>query len=156
MANFDKTKPLSMEEHVAKLRQGKVQMAERCMAAAKAIAEEAGVETSEYTNGLHGHACPTLRHIEAPKPTTRRRLYVWAHECAHVALRHIENKPCHREEYEAEQWAAAALRRHGVPVPRKELTRAKKYVAMKIRRAELRGAKRIDAEARKWSRPRRR
>jgi hypothetical protein len=149
--NHGKLNP-NNDDLLAKLRQGKKAMADRCRAAAKAIAEEAGVLTWEYTKGLYGRASSKRKHIRAPEPTTRRRLYLWAHECAHVALGHGRGKPVHRQEYEAEQWAHAALRRHAIPVPRKESRKGKDYVAMKIRRAERRGAKNIDATARKWSR----
>ncbi len=138
-------------EWLARMRKGKEDMATRCEAVAAKMAEEAGVASWDYTDGLHGRALPGQKFIKAPRPTTRRRLYVWAHECAHVALGHNDRLPVHREEYEAERWAAAALRRYGVPVPRKETRRAKRYVAHKIRMAERRGAKRIDPEARAWS-----
>jgi hypothetical protein len=134
-----------------RLRKGKEAMAARCERVGMALAEEAGVKTWEYRRSLTGRAWAKRRHIRAPKPTTRRRLYIWAHECAHVALNHDGKKPQHRKEYEAERWAQEALRRHGISVPRKELTRAKEYVAHKIRQAERRGAKHIDAEARAWS-----
>lgn len=142
---------LRKDELVRKLKDGKAKMAERCLAVAKAIAEEAGVESFEYLRGLRGRAYPKAKRIQAPEPTTRRRLYIWAHECAHVALEHGKGEATHRKEYEAEQWAHAALRRHGIPVPRRATNRAREYVAMKIRRAERRGAKHIDPQARTWS-----
>ena len=60
-------------------------MAERCGAVADAMAREAGVARVEYhERGLRGRAYPTKRLILVPRPTTRRRLFVFAHECAHV------------------------------------------------------------------------
>jgi hypothetical protein len=137
-------------EWLDRLRQGREDMAKRCEAAARRIAQEAGVVQWRYTKGLYGRASSKGKWIAAPLPTTRRRLYVWAHECAHVALGHDENKPVHRMEYEAERWAAHALRRRRIPVPRKRVASGKRYVAMKIRCAEKRGAKRIDPEALAW------
>lgn len=66
-----------------------------------------------------------------PRPTTTAALYVYLHECAHHHLGHC--KPDYREplwlqEYEAEQWAIATMRREGVPVPRAMIWEAKKYV----------------------------
>jgi len=43
------------------------------------------------------------------------------------------------------------MREHGIAVPRKSLRRAKRYVAYKIRQAERRGAKHIDAKAKKFA-----
>jgi hypothetical protein len=142
---------LSNRVQLEKLREGKEAMAARCERVAMALAEEAGVKAWEYRRSLTGLAWVRERRIIAPKPTTRRRLYVWAHECAHVALNHDHKKPRHREEYEAERWAAQALRRHGISVPRKQVARGKEYVTHKIKQAERRGAKHIDAEARAWS-----
>jgi hypothetical protein len=138
-------------EWLERLRKGKEDMAQRCEEAAAQIATEAGVVSWEYSNRLRGWALPEKKFINAPRPTTRRRLYIWAHECAHVALGHDKRSTVHRTEYEAERWAAAALRRHGVPVPRKQIHIGKRYVAHKIRKAQKRGAKRIDPEARAWS-----
>ena len=88
-------------------------------------------------------AVPSSRRGESVRaePTTRRRLYVFAHECAHIAIGHDPAVPKHRNEYDAERWAQAALRRHGVADPKKEQERAKKYVAFKVKQAIRRGAK---------------
>lgn len=138
---------MSKQDFIARCREGKEAMATRCEAVAQVLAKEAGVKTWEYTRGLYGRASPKRKHIRAPRPTTRRRLYLWAHECAHVALAHVGKKPVHRQEYEAEQWAEEALRRHGVAVPTESVVGAKRYVAMKIRRAVKRGALVIDSDA---------
>jgi hypothetical protein len=138
-------------ELIAKLRRGKEAMAARCREVAMRLAEEAGVRSWEYTSGLHGSAFVRTGHIKAPEPTTRNRLYVWAHECGHVTLKHNNTKPRHIAEYEAERWAHAALRRHGIAVPRKQTKRAKDYVARKIRQAQRRGAKHIDPAARNFA-----
>jgi hypothetical protein len=74
--------------------------------------------------------------IAAPRPFTRRGLYVYLHEVAHVVLRHcdptvrVRLASSEREE-QAEKWAQQAMRRHGLAVPKKELRRAKAYVARK-------------------------
>jgi hypothetical protein len=126
--------------------------AKRFQELAATMASEAGVLSWEYTNGLYGRAWSRQKRIRAPKPTTRRRLFIWAHECAHVALEHQDSgKPVHRQEYEAEKWAIEAFRRHGVPIPRRSLTKAKHYVAETIRRAVVGGANHIDSEANRWA-----
>jgi hypothetical protein len=87
--------------------------------------------------------------LDVPRPFTRQALYVFLHECAHIVLGHCDSssKSRHRQEYEAERFAHEAMRRHGVPVPRRQSERAKRYVARKIEQAARRGAKRIDGEA---------
>ena len=141
-----------MSDLVEKLKAGKARMAERCREVATKLAEEAGVQKiDESRAGKRACAMPQIKAIAVPPPTTRRRLYIWAHECAHVALNHVGKKPKHRQEYEAERWAQDALRRHGVPVPKKSTEQGKKYVRWKISQAVRRGAKHIDKEAAKWS-----
>jgi hypothetical protein len=104
-----------------------------------------------FRRGLSGCCRMQLKLIEAPKPGTRKALYIWLHECAHAVRHHNNRKPPEVEEYEAEQWAHAKMRAHGVPVPRAMTQRAKRHVAHEIRTAKLAGAKRIDAKARRFS-----
>jgi hypothetical protein len=67
---------------------------------------------------------------------------------------HRDRKPkAHVREIEAEQWAHGKTREHGIPVPRDMTKRAKQYVARKIRVAIACGAKRIDANARRFAKP---
>ena len=100
---------------------------------------------------LTGRAFVQSGEIHVPRPFTRRALHIFLHECAHIALNHVGKKPRHVEELEAEQWAFRKMREHGIAVPRKSLRRAKQYVAYKIRQAERRGAKHIDAKAKKFA-----
>ncbi len=128
---------------------------ERFLSVANALKMEAGVTAHKVRKALSGMAWPD-GHIDAPEGATRKQLYILAHECAHVALGHVSvkgkaRKPRHVEEMEAERWAHEALRHHGIAVPRAMTVRAKQYVARKIRQAEARGAKHIDAAARKYS-----
>ena len=110
--------------------------------------------TVEYRNSLTGTHYGGRKLIQAPRPITRKALYVFLHECAHAVLGHGDNGkvPRHVEEMQAEQWAHAKMREHGVAVPRSMTRRAKRYVAYKIRQAERRGAKRIDPDARAFAR----
>ena len=80
----------------------------------------------------------------APKPVTRKSLYIFLHECAHFAL-HSDGKRRKRylEEMEAEQWAHQKMRESEIPVPRSMTTRAKNYVRRKVRQAKSRGAKKV-------------
>jgi len=110
--------------------------------------------TIEYRKSLSGRHYGARKLIQAPRPVTRKALYIFLHECAHAHLNHSHNgrTPRHVEEMEAEQWAHARMREHGVPVPRAMTERAKQYVARKIRQARRSGAKRIDPAARRFAR----
>lgn len=109
--------------------------------------------TIEYRKSLSGMHYGQSKRILAPRPTTRKALYIFLHECAHAHLGHAHNgkAPRHVEEMEAEKWAHEKMREAGVPVPRSMTKRAKAYVGRKIRQAEARGAKHIDAEARRYA-----
>lgn len=144
--------PEPASDFVAKLQHGKKAMAERCQRVGKTIFDEAGVDKVEYHNRLSGWAMSDKRFVRIPKPTTRRRLYIVAHEAGHIALNHCGAKPKHRQEYEAERYAHDALRRHGIAVSKKSTQRAKKYVARKVSQALRRGAKTIDRESFSWCR----
>lgn len=94
-------------------------------------------------------------HIEAPRPVTRKALYIYLHEVGHVILGHCDakcRKPRHLREYEAEKWAHDRMRAHGIAVPRIMTSRARSYVRRKIRRAQARGAKKIDRRAQVFAR----
>jgi hypothetical protein len=105
-----------------------------------------------FRKSLSGCAWVASRKISVPRPVTRRALHIYLHEIAHIVLDHRNQKPRHVEEFEAETWAFAKMREHGVAVPRKSLTRAKAYVARKIRQAKRRGAKHIDPRAAAFAR----
>ncbi|OGS08239.1 MAG: hypothetical protein A2270_10430 [Elusimicrobia bacterium RIFOXYA12_FULL_51_18] len=163
-----------MEPYAEKLKAGKERMRQLCMQAALANTP-AAVRVVRIRRTLSGRAYSAAE-IAAPRPVTRRALAIFLHECAHVALGHvnaaqfaptlphggsgpaqaaseprIRRKPRHVEEYEAEQWAFARMRESGIPIPRKSLRRAKSYVAYKIRQARRRGAKAVDREAQRWA-----
>lgn len=134
------------------LQRARAEAARRFLEVAEAIKAEAGVSTHEVRKSLSGRAWSKDRRIQAPEGKTRKQLYILAHECGHVALGHGESrKPKHRREYEAEQYAHEALRKHGISVPRSMTDRAKEYVRRKCRQAEKRGAKNLCAEAVAWS-----
>jgi hypothetical protein len=106
-----------------------------------------------YRKSLSGCCNHTTRTIAAPRPRTRKALYIFLHECAHAELHPPPKKlPRHVEEMEAEKWAHAKMRQHGISVPRAMTVRAKRYVARKIKQAMRRGAKTIDARARAFAR----
>jgi hypothetical protein len=110
--------------------------------------------TFAFRKALSGVHWPERKHIEAPKPVTRKSLYIWLHECAHGHLGHNRSgkKPSHVIEYEAEQWAHEKMREHGIPVPRAMTKRAKQYVARKIKQAGPRA--KIDPAARRFAKSR--
>lgn len=69
------------------------------------------------------------KEILSPNPATRDGLFFFLHECAHFVLRHWHvDIPVWRQEYEAEHWAIATLRREGVPVSKEMIREAKRYV----------------------------
>ena len=111
--------------------------------------------TVSYRKSLSGCCYTTRKHIDAPRPVTRKSLYIFLNECAHAHLHvkvpGVKAKPSHVKELEAEQWAHEKMREHGVPVPRAMTRRAKDYVAHKIKRAEACGAKTIDKAARRYA-----
>lgn len=78
-----------------------------------------------HKNNFHG------RLLSIPPPESRQALMTGLHEIGHVRLGHFGKhpKPRYVEEFEAEHWAIATMRREGVPVPRSGLQKAKDYVA---------------------------
>jgi hypothetical protein len=107
--------------------------------------------THEFRKSLSGTCYMTRKHLSAPRPVTRKSLYIWLHECAHAHLHAGKRKVRHVEEMEAEQWAHSKMRENGIAVPRDMTIRAKAYVARKIEQAERRGAKSIDPSARRFA-----
>jgi hypothetical protein len=138
----------------AELQAARKAAAERFEAIAKFYVPEG--YTVEYRKSLSGTHWGQRKLIQAPRPVTRKALYIFLHECAHAHLGHAHNgkAPRHVEEMEAEKWAHAKMREHGISVPRSMTRRAKQYVARKIRQAERRGAKRIDPSARAFAKGR--
>jgi hypothetical protein len=113
----------------------------------------ANVRVIEIRKNLTGYAwCRATGEqfgkLSAPRPFTRKSLYIFLHECAHFAL-HADGKRRKRylEELEAEQWAHARMRDAGIPVPRQMTRRAKAYVHRKMRQAFMRGATSFDSKA---------
>jgi hypothetical protein len=106
----------------------------------------------EYRKSLSGsHYGGETKLIQAPRPVTRKSLYIFLHECAHAHLHRDRRPKAHVREMEAEKWAHERMREHGVPVPRSMTKRAKRYVARKIRQAERCGAKSIDRDAARFA-----
>src|SRR5262245_30339312 len=79
-------------------------------------------------------ALPDFGVLEAPRPITRRGLYVYLHECAHFALHtDAEQKSStHLREYEAERFAIGAMKRAGIRIPPEEVWLARQNVARAI------------------------
>ena len=106
--------------------------------------------TFVFRKSLSGRCYTRQKRISAPRPVTRKSLYIWRHECAH-AHNVGKGEPRHVEEMRAEQWAHERMREAGVPVPRAMTKRAKRYVGRKIEQALARGAKRISREAERYA-----
>ena len=97
------------------------------------------VKKITYASGLYGHAYVKERKIHIPPPTTRKRMYIIAHELGHLACNHISSKKRFIEEYEAERYAHNLMRQFHIKVPRAMTVRAKNYVNNKILQAMARG-----------------
>lgn len=139
-----------MEFNVEKARQAKADLAIKLESIAiKYVPEGYRVE---YRKSLSGRHYGKQKLIQAPRPVTRKSLYIFLHECGHAYYKHQERKePRHVQEYQAEQFAHDKMREEGIAVPRSMTERAKQYVRRKIAQAEKRGAKHIDPEARRWA-----
>jgi hypothetical protein len=125
---------------------------QRYSALGAAWLNEFHVVLGQATSGLHGRAWVTDRMLHAPWPaTTRKRLYILAHEIGHVALDHRKQRPVYVQEFEAEQFAHALMRRDGIAVPRAMTERAKRYVRSKINRAFVRGGQWFDPDIAAWA-----
>jgi hypothetical protein len=98
---------------------------------------EFNVTIGKARASLSGRAFVEQRVIDAPWPTTsRKRLYIVAHEIGHIARDHVGRRlPAYIREYQAEVFAHDLLRRDGIAVPRAMTERAKRYVARKAERA---------------------
>jgi hypothetical protein len=134
----------------AAARAAKQKLAERLLAIALGYVPPGW--TVAYRKSLSGGCYLKEKRISAPRPVTRKSLYIFLHECAHAHLHVVGRSKRHVEELEAEQWAHARMREHGIAVPRTMTKRAKAYVGRKIDQAKARGAKRINREAEKFAR----
>lgn len=151
MSDFELTRPGIALRSGADLQALRKASAEKFMAIAERHKPEG--YTFEYRKSLSGMHYGKSKLIKAPRPVTRKALYIFLHECAHAHLGHAHNGnfPRHVEEMQAEKWAHEKMREAGVSVHRSMTTRAKAYVARKIRQAGKRA--RIDPEARRYARP---
>ena len=91
-----------------------------------------------YVKGLYGR-CFHNGHIRIPPPTTRKRMYIIAHELGHIALHAKTSKRSFIKEFEAEQYAHALMRRFKIRIPRAMTKRAKNYVQYRINLSVKRG-----------------
>ena len=99
------------------------------------------VKKITYAKGLYGHTYVKERNIHIPPPTTRKRMYIIAHELGHLALHTKTSKRQFIKEFEAEQYAHTLMRRFNIKVPRAMTKRAKDYVQYRINLSVKRGLK---------------
>lgn len=105
---------------------------------ARMLKAEAGVV--HHTISRKGGKAYGGNMIVAPAGRTPDGLYTVAHECGHIALGHCTStKARHVQEMEAEIYAHAALRRHGVPIHPHTTWEAKRYVDSYIAHDRSRG-----------------
>lgn len=123
-----------------------------------------------FRNNLSGSATSADGTLQAPRPKTRKALYVYLHECAHFVLhnpvhaiinsegrkrkrRSWEYEPGHPKyiwEYQAEMWAHEAMRKYGVTVSKEITAEAKAYVRRRLNEAVRGGLLEIDPEISRW------
>lgn len=86
-------------------------------------------------------ADPVKRVIYAPHVVDPFTLHTLLHEFGHVHLKHWSDgeSVCHREEYEAERWAAEIVRMEGIKVPRASLRAMRQYIKACIAKDEANG-----------------
>jgi hypothetical protein len=82
---------------------------------------------------LHGAAWYELNKILVPRPTGRKALYLYLHECAHIKLKHNAPRDTWQEELEAELWAHKVMKKENISVPWCMTARAINYVHFKAR-----------------------
>ena len=95
---------MNSDEWIQQLVEGKEKTKRRCIAVALEHTP-AQVHTILIRRSLSGRAYHN-GWMAAPKPFTRKALYMFLHECAHFHLGHCgpkRRKPRHVEEYEAER-----------------------------------------------------
>ena len=110
------------------------------------------IKKVKYVKG-RCYAHPGRSEILINPLTTRLRLVSLAHEIGHVVLKHISNKKLRCvEEFEAEKFALALMKKYKIKFPRSRLNKGKRYVARKISMAVRRGLKRpIPKEVTRWA-----
>lgn len=89
-----------------------------------------------YRKSLTGRCWYSPRwEIAAPRPVTRRALYIFLHECGHANSPHHASRsvPSYVKEFEAEMFAHQTMRGAGIAVPRSMTQRAKAYVRRKMK-----------------------
>lgn len=106
------------------------------------------------------HACLQREEMLVPKPDSLEALVYFLHECAHFHLRHFDpeeartkklealyagaaTKTVAEQEFEAEAWTIATLRREGVAVPQHVLDDMRNYVRQCIAENDERVPKRV-------------
>ena len=103
------------------------------------------VKKITYVKGLYGKAWCKEKRLRIPPSTTRKRMYIIAHELGHLALHgHLKHKRSRRQfikEFEAEKYAHALMRRFKIRIPRAMTKRAKNYVQYRINLSIRRGLK---------------
>ena len=109
------------------------------------------VKKITYVKGLYGKAWCKEKRLRIPPPTTRKRMYIIAHELGHLALHTKTSKRQFIKEFEAEQYAHTLMRRFNIKVPRDMTVRAKNYVQYRINLSVKRGLQApIPSEIRAW------
>ena len=104
-----------------------------------------------YIKGLYGRSFLKESRIKIPPPTTRKRMYIIAHELGHLALHAKTSKRPLIREYEAERYAHTLMRRFNIKVPRAMTKRAKGYVQYRINLSKKFGLKKpIPKEITNW------
>lgn len=114
------------------------------------------------------HACIGREEMLVPRPDTIEGLAYYLHECAHFWLRHFTTSEANnkkmrdlytggateslaQQEYEAEAWTIATLRREGIAVPDHVLADMRQYVEACIKYCSVDPPRRVKRFVRKSS-----
>jgi hypothetical protein len=106
------------------------------------------------------HACLQREEMLVPRPVTLEALVYYLHECAHFHLRHFDKEEARtpklaalyagaateteaQQEYEAEAWTLATLRREGIAVPAHVIEDMRDYVRQCLGKGEGRVPRRV-------------
>lgn len=106
-----------------------MKLSERCMEVAMRHLPKG--YTYEFRKGLSGYCCRKRKHIVAPKPVTRKALFVWLHECNHQHA--YSQLPSYEVEYLCETFAIETMEKEGIKVHPDSVADAKRYVNKRLK-----------------------
>lgn len=118
---------------------------ERYAEIGRELVADVGATVLFHRTSLSGRAMVKRKIIAGPWPTTtRRRLYIIAHECGHIFHDHRRQSPAYVQEFEAEMYAREALMQFDIEPVEKDIENGDLYIMRKLVQASRRGLKSVD------------